>query len=68
MTDAPINAPPFSPGPDGELLKFRVPEVDDIEVYLIRLEDGRIVARTAEELEEEGGQGDSGLPGGSPGA
>jgi len=30
-----------------------VPQVEDKEVYLIRLEDGRIVARTAEELEEE---------------
>jgi len=66
MTESPINAPPFSPGPDGELLKFRVPEVDDIEVYLIRLEDGTIVARTAAELEAESGQGDSGIPGGSP--
>lgn len=54
MTESPTNAPPFSPGPDGELLKFRVPEVEDIEVVLIRLADGRIVARTAEELEAEG--------------
>ncbi len=57
MTESPINAPPFSPGPDGELLKFRVPEVEDIEVVLIRLEDGTIVARTAAELEAERGQG-----------
>lgn len=54
MTESPINAPPFSPGPDEELLKFRVPEVDDIEVFLIRLEDGTIVARTAAELDAEG--------------
>ncbi len=53
MTESPINAPPFSPGPENELLKFRVPEVEDIEVVLIRLEDGTIVARTAAELEKE---------------
>jgi len=34
------------------LLKFKVPEVGDVDVYLIRLPDGRIVARTKEELEE----------------
>jgi len=56
MTESPTNAPPFSPGPESELLKFRVPEVDDIDVYLIRLEDGTIVARTAAELEAEKGQ------------
>jgi len=33
-------------------LKFRVPEMEDVEVYLVRLEDGRVVARTREELEE----------------
>jgi len=59
MTESPINAPPFSPGPESELLKFRVPEVDDIEVYLIRLEDGTIVARTAAELEAERSQRES---------
>jgi len=56
MTESPINAPPSSPGLENELLKFRVPEVDDIEVFLIRLEDGTIVARTAEELAPELGQ------------
>ncbi len=59
MTESPINAPPFSPGPENELLKFRVPEVEDIEVVLIRLEDGTIVARTAAELEVEGSQRES---------
>jgi len=39
--------------PQEKLLKFRVPEVEDKEVYLVRLEDGRIVARTKEELEEQ---------------
>ncbi len=57
MTESPINAPPFSPGLESELLKFQVPEVENIEVVLIRLEDGTIVARTAAELEAEKGQG-----------
>jgi len=35
-----------------KLFKFRFPEVNEIEVYLVRLPDGRIVARTREELEE----------------
>jgi len=39
--------------PQEKLLKFRVPEVEDKEVYLVQLEDGRIVARTKEELEEQ---------------
>ncbi len=56
MTESPINGPPSFPVPDGELLKFRVPEVEDIEVVLIRLEDGTIVARTAAELEAESEQ------------
>jgi len=33
-------------------LKFKVPEVGDVDVYLVRLPDGRVVARTREELEE----------------
>ncbi|GAH67492.1 unnamed protein product [marine sediment metagenome] len=53
MTESPTNAPPSSPGLESELLKFRVPEVEDIEVVLIRLEDGTVVARTAEELAKE---------------
>jgi len=59
MTESPINAPPFSPAPGNDLLKFRVPEVEDIEVVLIRLEDGTIVARTAAELEAEEGRGEA---------
>jgi len=35
-----------------ELLRFRVPEVKDKEIYVVRLEDGRVVARMKEELEE----------------
>jgi len=30
-----------------------VPEVQEVEIYFIRLPDGRIVARTPDELEEE---------------
>lgn len=30
---------------------FRLPEAVDVEVVLVRLSDGRIVARTREELE-----------------
>lgn len=35
-----------------KLLQFTVPEVEEAEIYVVRLEDGRIVARTKEELEE----------------
>jgi len=38
--------------PQEKLLSFRIPQVQDKEVVLVRLEDGRIVARTKEELEE----------------
>jgi len=34
-------------------LRFKVPEVEEVEIYFIRLEDGRIIARTKEEIEEE---------------
>lgn len=59
MIESPENAAPSSPELAGELLKFRVPEVEDVEVFLVRLEDGRIVARTAEELEEEKREGEA---------
>lgn len=36
-------------------LKFKIPEVKEVEVYLVKLPDGRIVARTKEELEKMGG-------------
>lgn len=39
------------------LLRFKVPEVGDVDVYLVRLPDGRIVARTKDELEEIKQQG-----------
>jgi len=39
-------------GREQPLLKVRLPEMKEVEVYLIRLEDGSIVARTAEELEK----------------
>jgi len=54
MTESPENVAPSSPGPASGLLHFRVPEVQEVEVYLVRLPDGRIVARTAEELGPEG--------------
>jgi len=34
-------------------LRFKVPEVEEVEVVFVRLPDGRIVARTPDELEEE---------------
>ena len=34
-------------------LRFKVPQVEELEVVFIRLEDGRIIARTVEEVEEE---------------
>ena len=35
------------------LLSFKLPEKRDVEVYLIELPDGRVVARTKEELEKK---------------
>lgn len=32
-------------------LSFRLPDGEDVEVAIVRLDDGRIVARTKEELE-----------------
>ena len=52
MTKSPENQQPSSPGPE-KLLQFELPEVKDVEINVVRLEDGRIVARTAEELEED---------------
>ena len=34
-------------------LRFKVPEVEEVEVVFVRLADGRIVARTLNELEAE---------------
>jgi len=34
------------------LLKIKLPEMEEKEVYLIRLETGEVVARTKEELEK----------------
>jgi hypothetical protein len=33
-----------------KLLQFKLPEVKEVEAYFVRLKDGRVVARTAEEL------------------
>lgn len=38
---------------EGRLVRLELPEVDDVEVYLVRLADGTVVARTAEELSSE---------------
>jgi hypothetical protein len=38
--------------PGQPLLRVRLPEMKEVEVYLIKLEDGSIVARTAEEIEK----------------
>jgi hypothetical protein len=38
------------PEPEKPLLSFQLPEHEDKEIYLIRLEDGTVVARTKEEL------------------
>ena len=40
--------------PEKPLLQVKIPEHEEVEVYLIKLEDGRIVARTKEELEKAG--------------
>jgi hypothetical protein len=34
------------------LLQVKIPKHEEVEVYLIKLADGRIVARTKEELEK----------------
>lgn len=33
-------------------MQFQLPEVAGVNVYLVRLSDGRVVARTEEELKE----------------
>ena len=37
--------------PETPLLKFKIPEVVEIEGYAVELPDGRIVVRSKEELE-----------------
>lgn len=34
-----------------KLLAFRVPEVKDIKIYAVKTKEGKIIARTEEELE-----------------
>ena len=41
----------MSNGSPLESSSFRLPSGEDVEVVLVRLDDGRIVARTPEELE-----------------
>ena len=35
-----------------KLLQFQLPEVAEVKAYIVKLPDGRVVARTEEELEE----------------
>lgn len=42
-----------SPVTGGPSLKFRLPEMEDLDLFVVELEDGRKVVRTAEELEED---------------
>ena len=34
-----------------KLLAFQVPEVKDVKIYAVKTKDGRVLARTEEELE-----------------
>lgn len=34
-----------------KLLAFQVPEVKDVKIYAVRTKDGKVLARTEEELE-----------------
>ena len=54
MTENQDNRAPSSPDHDNALLSLRLPEIEDVEVFLVRLDDGTVVARTAGELEREG--------------
>lgn len=56
MTSSPEKPEPSS-GPEEPLLKFRVPHLQEVEVVVVKLLDGRVVARTAEELKEGGPPG-----------
>jgi len=38
---------------EGKLVRLELPEVEDVEVYLVRLADGTVVARTRDELSSE---------------
>lgn len=37
-----------------ELIRFNLPKAEEVEIVLIRLEDGTVVARTVEELKKQG--------------
>jgi len=36
-----------------DIVRIQIPPRKDIEIYILRTEDGKIIARTKEELEEE---------------
>ena len=42
------------PEPELPLLKIKLPEMVDLEVYLVKLADGTVVARTKDELKKSG--------------
>jgi hypothetical protein len=44
----------LSPATGERFLKFRLPETEDLDIFVVELEDGRKVVRTAEELEDVG--------------
>lgn len=46
---------PSSPAIAEPSLKFRLPETEELDLFVVVLEDGRKVVRTAEELEGDGG-------------
>jgi hypothetical protein len=52
MTAEPDKSSRSSPQPVNELLKFSIPEYEDVEIVLLRDKKGNIVSRTAKELEK----------------
>ncbi len=45
---------PSLPAIEEPSLKFRLPEMKEVDIFVVELEDGTTVARTAAELEEAG--------------
>jgi hypothetical protein len=63
MSETPLqgNEAPSSPATVAPSLKFQLPETEELDVFVVVLEDGRKVVRTAEELEASE-HSDSSLP------
>ena len=53
MTDQQEKNSRSSPQQRSELLKFKVPEYEEVEIVLLRDKKGNIVARTSEELSKK---------------